>query len=45
MGVVLEGQRLLHANGFHMQVAVEPLGEALVRIEKAAGPITAVKRL
>jgi cell wall-associated NlpC family hydrolase len=45
MGIVLEEDRLLHANGFHMQVAVEPLGAALARIEKAAGPVTAVKRL
>jgi len=45
MGIVLEGKRLLHANGFHMQVAVEPLDDALARVEKAAGPVTAVKRL
>lgn len=45
MGVVLEGARLLHANGFHMQVAIEPLAEALPRIAETAGPVTAVKRI
>ena len=45
MGVVLDGARLLHANAFHMQVAIEPLAGALARIEKTAGPVTAVKRL
>jgi hypothetical protein len=28
-----------------MQVTVEPLAEALARIEAVAGPVTAVKRL
>jgi hypothetical protein len=45
MGVALDSARLLHANAFHMQVAVEPLAEALARIEAVAGPVTAVKRL
>jgi len=45
MGVMLDGMRLLHANAFHMAVAVEPLAEAVARIEKAAGPVTSVKRL
>lgn len=45
MGVILDGARLLHANAFHMQVAIEPLAEALPRTEKSAGPVTAVKRL
>ena len=45
MGVMLDEIRLLHANVFHMAVAVEPLTEAIARIEKAAGPVTSVKRL
>jgi hypothetical protein len=28
-----------------MAVAVEPLAQAIARIEKSAGPVTAVKRL
>ena len=45
MGVMLDGERLLHANAFHMAVAIEPLTEAITRIEKIAGPVTAIKRL
>jgi hypothetical protein len=45
MGVMLDEKRLLHANAFHMAVAIEPLTEAVARIEKAAGPVTSVKRL
>ena len=45
MGVMLDGARLLHANAFHMQVAIEPLAEAVARIEKAAGPVTSIRRL
>ncbi|HET7084274.1 MAG TPA: C40 family peptidase [Rhizomicrobium sp.] len=45
MGVMLDRQSLLHANAFHMEVAIEPLAEAIARIEKVAGPVTSVKRL
>ena len=45
MGVMLDETRLLHANAHHMLVAIEPLAEAVTRIEKVAGPVTAVKRL
>jgi len=45
MGVMLDETRLLHANAYHMAVAIEPLTEAIARIEKAAGPVTSIKRL
>jgi len=45
MGVMLDKERLLHANAFHMAVAIEPLAEAMARIEKIAGPVTSAKRL
>ena len=45
MGVMLDAARLLHANAFHMVVAIEPLPEAVARIEKTAGPVTSIKRL
>ena len=45
MGVMLDETRLLHANAFHMAVAIESLAEAMARIEKSAGPVTAIKRL
>jgi cell wall-associated NlpC family hydrolase len=46
IGVMLDAERLVHANGHHMAVAVEPLCEAAARIRvKSFGPITSVRRL
>jgi hypothetical protein len=45
MGVMLDAENLLHANAFHMQVAIEPLSDASARIDKIAGPVTSLKRL
>lgn len=46
VGMMLDGTRLIHANGHHMAVAVEPLQTAVARIlEKSYGPVTAVRRL
>jgi len=45
MGVMLNATTLLHANAFHMQVAIEPLSEAVARIEKIVGRVTSIKRL
>ena len=44
MGVMLDDKRLLHANAFHMMVAIEPLADAVARIDAAAGPVTSIKR-
>lgn len=44
VGIMLDEERLLHANAFHMLVAIEPLAEAAERIEKICGPVTSVKR-
>jgi hypothetical protein len=41
IGLMLDDTRLLHANAFHMAVAIEPLAEAIARI----GPPTAFRRL
>jgi hypothetical protein len=45
MGVMLDGARLLHASAFHMAVAIEPLSEAVARIEQVVGPVTSIRRL
>jgi cell wall-associated NlpC family hydrolase len=45
MGVMRDPATLLHANAFHMEVASEPLADAIARIEIIAGPVTAIKRL
>jgi hypothetical protein len=45
VGIMTDGVRLLHANGFHMQVELEPLAEARDRIARSGeGPITAIRR-
>ncbi len=46
VGVMLDGARLLHANAHAMCVSIEPIGEAIARIEAAgSGPPSAVRRL
>lgn len=45
VGIMLDARRLLHANAWHMSTEIEPLAEAVARIEKAAGPVRRVKRL
>lgn len=45
VGVMLDAICLLHANAFHMAVAIEPLADAAARIEKAAGPVTGIRRM
>jgi hypothetical protein len=45
VGIMTDGEHLLHANGFHMQVEIERLDEARDRIAgDGAGPITAIRR-
>jgi cell wall-associated NlpC family hydrolase len=36
---------LLHANAFHMQVAIEPLAEAIARIRADGAEVTSVRRI
>ena len=45
VGVMLDDARLLHANAYHMEVAIEPLKDAIPRIQAVMGPVTSVKRL
>ncbi len=46
VGMMLDAQRLIHANGHHMAVAVEPLAAAVERIaEKSFGAVTSIRRL
>jgi len=45
VGIMQDGTRLLHANGWHMKVASEPFATARARIlEKSFGPVTSVRR-
>ncbi|PHS25190.1 MAG: peptidase P60 [Robiginitomaculum sp.] len=45
VGIMLDAHIVLHANAWHMAVAREPLAEAVARIKKTAGGITAIRRL
>ncbi|MBX9933869.1 MAG: C40 family peptidase [Methylobacterium sp.] len=46
VGMMLDGKTLIHANGHHMAVTVEPLMIAVARIlEKSYGPVTSLRRL
>ena len=40
-----DAETMIHANAFHMAVAVEPIAEAIARIRDSGGEITSVKRL
>jgi cell wall-associated NlpC family hydrolase len=46
VGVMLDGTRLLHANGHHMLTVVEPLAAVEERVRRNSdGPITGIRRL
>jgi cell wall-associated NlpC family hydrolase len=45
VAIVRDDQNLLHANAFHMAVAIEPIAEAVARIRDAGSDITSVRRL
>ncbi len=45
VGIMQDGDRILHANGHHMAVASERLADAVARILKTSyGPVTAIRR-
>lgn len=44
VGIMLDADRLLHANGYSMTVAIEPLATASARMAEAGLPVTTVRR-
>ena len=40
-----DATHLLHANGFHMSVVVEPLAKTVARIKAIGSEVVAVKRM
>ena len=44
VAIVRDEGALLHANAFHMAVAIEPIADAIARIRGAGSEITSVKR-
>ncbi|ABS61867.1 NLP/P60 protein [Parvibaculum lavamentivorans DS-1] len=46
VGIMVDAERMIHANGFHMRVEVERLDIAMSRIARSdAGHVTTIKRL
>ena len=45
VAIVRDRATLLHANAFHMAVAIEPIAEAIKRIGESGSDVTMVKRL
>lgn len=45
VGIMIDGEHLVHANAFHMRVEVERLDIAMARISRGAGHVTSIKRL
>jgi cell wall-associated NlpC family hydrolase len=45
VAIACGGDTLIHANAFHMAVAVEPVKEAVARIKAAGSEVTSVRRL
>jgi cell wall-associated NlpC family hydrolase len=45
VAIVRDEMTLLHANAFHMAVAIEPLAEGIARIRAAGSEVTSIKRM
>ncbi|MGA2944598.1 MAG: NlpC/P60 family protein, partial [Xanthobacteraceae bacterium] len=45
VAMMRDGGNLLHANAFHMAVAVEPVAEAIARIGMAGSAVTSLRRI
>jgi cell wall-associated NlpC family hydrolase len=45
VAIVRDNTTLVHANAFHMAVAVEPIAQALKRIEAAGSEVSSVRRV
>jgi cell wall-associated NlpC family hydrolase len=45
VAIVRDQDSLLHANAFHMAVAIEPIADAIARIRKGGSEVTSVRRI
>ena len=45
VAIVRERGSFIHANAFHMAVAIEPIAEAVARIRAAGSDIASVRRI
>jgi cell wall-associated NlpC family hydrolase len=44
VAIARDSDTLVHANAFHMMVAIEPVAQAVARIAAAGSPVTSVRR-
>jgi cell wall-associated NlpC family hydrolase len=44
VAIARDGANFIHANAFHMAVAVEPIARAIARITAAGSHVTSVRR-
>ena len=45
VGIMIDGEYLLHANGRHMAVVIEPLADLVARIGQKTSQPTSVRRM
>jgi cell wall-associated NlpC family hydrolase len=45
VAILCDAGTLVHANGFHMAVATEPVADAITRIRASGSEVTSVKRI
>ncbi len=45
VAIARDGETIVHANAHHMAVVIEPIAEAIARIDAAGSEVTSVKRL
>jgi cell wall-associated NlpC family hydrolase len=45
VAIVRDAETFVHANAFHMAVAIEPIAQALRRIAEAGSAVTSIKRI
>ncbi|MEF2070762.1 C40 family peptidase [Consotaella aegiceratis] len=45
VGIMIDGERVVHANAHHMMTAIEPLAEMVARLEAKGVFVTSVRRL
>jgi cell wall-associated NlpC family hydrolase len=45
VAIVRDGESLVHANAFHMAVAIEPIIQAIARIRAAGAELTSMRRI
>ena len=44
VGIMLDSERFIHSNGYHMTTVIEPLAVAVERIAALFGPVTGIRR-